>query len=173
MQRTRTDLLHRQFDLIWALFDHHLERLGDDDLLWEPVRLCRTVRRSEDGTWLPDWAEPEPDPVPVPTIAWVTWHIGWWWSVTTDHLRGRQPRERAEVVWPGDAASTVSWMRELHDGWKAVLDGLTDDDLAAGATFPWEEGADMAVGDTLTWVNTELTKNVAELGLLRLLRAAG
>ncbi|WP_224388836.1 DinB family protein [Pseudonocardia sp. ICBG1293] len=172
MPPTRTELLRRQFHLTWALFEYHLDRLHDEDMLWEPARLCRTVRRSDDGTWLPDWADTEPDPVPVPTVAWVTWHIGWWWSVATDHLRGRPPRDRTDVVWPGDAASTVAWMRALHDGWTAVLDGLADDDLAAGATFPWGEGADMTVGDTLAWVNTELTKNVAEIGQLRLIRAA-
>ncbi|GAA2811591.1 hypothetical protein FHR33_001093 [Nonomuraea dietziae] len=36
------------------------------------------------GTWVPDWTETEPDPVPVPTIGWLSWHIGWWWSVAID-----------------------------------------------------------------------------------------
>lgn len=131
------------------------------------------MHSSDDGTWRPDWADSEPDPIPVPTIAWLTWHIGWWWSVTTDQLRGRTPPDRADVVWPGDAAATVAWMRALRDEWTHVLDELSDDDLAAEAPFPWQGDPAMTVGHTLAWVNTELAKNAAEIGQLRLVRAAG
>ncbi|BFO22882.1 hypothetical protein SHKM778_92700 [Streptomyces sp. KM77-8] len=106
-----TSLLRFQFELTWSLFEYHLERLEPDDFLWEPTPHCWTVRRSPGGAWVPDWAETEPDPVPVPTIAWVTWHIGWWWSVTTDHARGRLPANgptssgpaRARRRWTGCA----------------------------------------------------------------------
>ncbi|MET7817392.1 DinB family protein [Micromonospora zamorensis] len=93
-------LLRWQFDLTWALFEYHLERLEADDFLWEPTPHCWSVRRSADGTWTPDWADTEPDPVPVPTIGWLTWHIGWWWTVTMDHLRGAPPPSRRDR-WSG------------------------------------------------------------------------
>lgn len=173
MSASRVPLLRWQFDLTWALFGYHLERLDDEDTLWRPARVCWTVHPSDDGTWRPDWADSEPDPIPVPTIAWLTWHIGWWWSVTTGHLRGRTPPDRTDVVWPGDAAATVAWMRALRDEWTQVLDQLSDDDLAAEAPFPWQRDPAMTVGHTLAWVNTELAKNAAEIGQLRLVRAAG
>lgn len=173
MATSRVALLRWQFDLTWALFEYHLERLDDGDPLWRPSEDCWTVHRGDDGRWRPDWSDTEPDPVPVPTIAWVTWHLGWWWSVTIDHLRGRTPRDRSDVDWPGDAASTVAWLRALRDEWTDVLDGLTDDDLGAQATFPWDGDPAMTVGHTLAWAGTELTKNVAEIGQLRLVRAAG
>ena len=47
-----------------------LEGLTDDELLWEPVPGCWTVRN---GT--PDWEWPSPDPAPVTTIAWRLAHI--------------------------------------------------------------------------------------------------
>jgi hypothetical protein len=118
-------------------------------------------------------AETEPDPIPVPTIAWITWHLGWWWSVTLDHLRARAPRDRTDVTWPGDAASTVTWLRRLHTEWIEVLDALTDDDLDTQATFPWQGDPTMTVAHTLAWANTELAKNASEIGQLRLVRAAG
>nr|WP_228447699.1 DinB family protein [Streptomyces paludis] len=165
-------MLRGQFDLTWALFEYHLERLEPADVLWEPAPHCWTVRQDATGAWAPDWAEEEPDPVPVPTIAWLTWHIGWWWSTAADHARGRAPRDRTDITWPGDGASAVAWLRGLRDDWTAVLDGLTDAGLDAVAPFPWPREAGRTVADMAGWVNAELMKNVAEIGQLRLLRAA-
>ncbi|SCL17359.1 DinB superfamily protein [Micromonospora inyonensis] len=91
-------LTRGQFDLTWSLFEYHLERLEPEDFRWEPAPLCWTMRGGPAGGWVPDWADTEPDPVPVPTIAWLTWHLGWWWSVTMDHLQGRPPRERSDIA---------------------------------------------------------------------------
>jgi hypothetical protein len=173
MTTSRSALLRWQFDLTWSLFEYHLDRLVDDDTHWQPAPLCWTVHPTDDGRWVPDWAETEPDPIPVPTIAWITWHLGWWWSVTLDHLRARAPRDRTDVTWPGDAASTVTWLRRLHTEWIEVLDALTDDDLDTQATFPWQGDPTMTVAHTLAWANTELAKNASEIGQLRLVRAAG
>jgi hypothetical protein len=173
MSGSRCELLRWQFEFTWSLFEYHLERLQPEDFLWEPARNCWTVRRDAAGVWEPDWAETEPDPVPVPTIAWVSWHIGWWWSVTIDHARGRAPRDRSEVRWPGDGESAVAWLRGLREEWLAVLGRLTDSDLEAAAPFPWPEESGHTVAHMLAWVNAELMKNVTEIGQLRLLRAAG
>ena len=160
-----------QFDLTWSLFEYHLERLESEDFLWEPAALCWRVRPDGAGRWLPDWAESEPDPVPVPTIGWVSWHIGWWWSVTLDHARGRTPPDRRDVHWPGDGEAAVAWLRGLREEWLAVLDGLTEADLDATAPFPWRHDPQHTVAHMLAWVNAELMKNVTEIGQLRLLRA--
>ncbi|MFI7537105.1 DinB family protein [Streptosporangium sp. NPDC049376] len=172
MRASRCDLLRWQFDLTWSLFDYHLERLRPDDFLWEPAPLCWTVRRDATGAWLPDWAETEPDPIPVPTIGWVSWHIGWWWSVTIDHAQGRAPRDRTEVTWPGDGTSAVGWLRGLRTTWLTVLDGLTDADLDAPAPFPWPQDSEHTVAHMIAWVNSELMKNASEIGQLRMVRAA-
>lgn len=172
MSNSRRDLLRWQLDLTWSLFEYHLERLAPEDFLWEPAALCWTVRPTGDGTWEPDWADTEPDPVPVPTIGWVSWHIGWWWSVAIDHAQGRAPRERADVAWPGDGRVAVEWLRGLHADWLAVLDGLTDAGLDARAVYPVQDHPGYTVAHLAAWVNSELMKNVAEIGQLRMLRAA-
>ncbi|MEG8276199.1 DinB family protein [Streptomyces sp. AHA2] len=172
VRASRTQLLRRQFEVTWSLFEYHLERLEPQDFLWEPAAHCWTVRRSADGTWTPDWADTEPDPVPVPTIAWVSWHIGWWWSVAVEHASGRTPPGRADVVWPGEGLPTIEWLRGLRTRWLDVLDTLTDARLDATAPFPWPSDPRYTVADMAAWVNTELTKNVSEIGQLRLLRAA-
>ncbi|WP_258534557.1 DinB family protein [Streptomyces sp. PT12] len=170
---SRVDLLRWQFDLAWALFEYHLERLDEDDFLWEPGPLCWTVRPTAEraGGWVPDWSDKEPDPIPVPTIGWISWHIGWWWSVTLDHLEGRTPRDRTEITWPGSGEAAIAWLSELRAAWREKLGRLTDEDLDAPASFPWPDDAAHTVAHTLAWLNTELTKNVTEIGQLRLIRA--
>lgn len=135
--RHALDLLRWQFDLTWALFTYHLERIEPDDFLWEPVANCWTMRPAGDGTWVPDWAESEPDPVPLPTAGWLSWHIGWWWSTALAHVRGHTPPERTGVVWPGAGGPTVAWLNGLRVDWLEALDRLTDADLASAAPFPW------------------------------------
>lgn len=149
--------LVEQFDLVWALAQLHLDALVEEDFLWEPARLVWTVRRGGDGRWRPDFAEQEPDPIPVPTIAWLTWHIDWWWTSALARVSGEAPPEWAEVFWPGNGPAAVARIRDLAQAWRAVLPGLTEP----------------AAASTAAWVNVELTKNVAEFGQLRLIRAAG
>ncbi len=157
-----------QFDLAWALADLHLAALVDEDFLWEPAPLCWTVRPDAAGVWRPDWAEVEPDPIPVPTIGWLTWHIDWWWSTAIDHVSGAAPRDRADVTWPGSGGPAVRRLRDLATQWREILGSA---DMDQPASFPWTaEGRTLA--HTALWVNVELTKNIAEIGQLRLLRAA-
>lgn len=164
-----TDEILWQFDLAWALADLHLSALVDDDFLWEPAPLCWTVRPDASGVWRPDWADTEPDPLPVPTIGWLTWHIDWWWTVGIDHLTGASPRDRTDITWPGDGAAAVSRLRELARRWRELLAGA---DLDRPSSFPWGADAGRTVAHTALWVNVELTKNISEIGQLRLLRIA-
>jgi hypothetical protein len=173
MPSTRAELLSWQFDLTWSLFAYHLELLEPDDFLAEPAPVCWTLRPADGGGWVPDWADTEPDPVPAPTIAWLTWHIGWWWTVAIDHVDGRRPHDRTEIHWPGSGEPTVNWMRELRTAWAAVLSRLTDADLDQPAGYPWPADAGLTVAHLAGWVNAELMKNAAEVGQLRILRAAG
>lgn len=159
-----------QFDLVWALADLHLSALTDDDFGWEPAESVWTVRPDAAGVWRPDWADEEPDPIPVPTIGWLTWHITWWWSVTMAHLDGEPVPDRTEVTWPG-AVEAVARIRALADRWRVLVDGLAAADLAGASTFPWGPDSGRTVVDTVLWAHVELTKNVAEIGQLRLLRA--
>ncbi|MEV0247111.1 DinB family protein [Nocardia sp. NPDC050712] len=168
MDTSRSALLRWQFELTWSLFEYHLERLEPADLLWEPAGLCWTLRRDDSGDWIPDWADAEPDPIPVPTGAWLSWHIGWWWTVALDHLLARPVHDRAEIRWPGPE-STVDWLRDLR---AHHLKALEDIVLDAPATFPWPDDPGKTVAHTLAWINAELMKNAAEIGQLRLLRAA-
>lgn len=165
------EVLLDQFDLVWALADLHLTALTEDDFLWAPTPLTWTVRPDAAGDWRPDWADTEPDPIPVPNIAWLTWQIQWYWSVTLDHLQRRTPQDRESVLWPGSGAAVVAELRELSAQWRTMLVGLTADDLLAPSACPWPDNADRTVGHTVAWYTVELTKNIAEIGQLRMIRA--
>ncbi|MEU4598534.1 DinB family protein [Nocardia sp. NPDC023988] len=171
MSTSRSELLRWQFDLVWSLFEYHLERLHEEDFLWEPSALCWTMREDPAGGWVADWANTEPDPIPVPTIGWLTWHIGWWWSVAIDHLRQRAPRERTDIAWPGPGDSTIEWLRRLRQEWLDTLSELDDADFDLPSRYPWPADAGLTVAHLVGWVDAELMKNVAEIGQLRLQRA--
>src|ERR1041384_7117115 len=163
MAVSQRDLLRWQFELTWSLFEHHLELLDPADLLWEPQTPAVFTMRHNGTGWDRDWPTPEQEPTGVATAAWLTWHIGWWWTAAVDHVRGDEPRE---VVWPGPELA-VEWLRGLRAQW---LDVLATADLEATTGFPWPAGT-MSRAHTLAWVNAELMKNVAEIGQLRRLAA--
>lgn len=166
------DEARRQFDLAWALTELHLGALTEEDFMWEPAELCWTVRRDDAGRWHADFADVEPDPVPVPTIAWLTWHIDYWWSAAIATLEGRVAPVATDVGWAGTGKDAVARLRALAEQWRHVLADLTAALLTEPAVFPWGAGQGRSVADTVLWVNVELTKNAAEIGQLRLLRAA-
>jgi hypothetical protein len=164
--------IRRQFDLVWALTDLHLAALTEEDFWWEPAGLCWTVRRDDAGQWRADFADIEPDPIPVPTIAWLAWHIDFWWSAAIDSLEGRVPRGAADVASAGSGSAAVARIRALAELWRNLLAGMTTAELARAAQFPWPAEDGRTVADTVLWVAVELTKNASEIGQLRLLRAA-
>ncbi|MDD7940911.1 hypothetical protein PHK61_21045 [Actinomycetospora lutea] len=81
-------------------------------------------------------------------------------------------RQLAEIVWPG-AAAGVDELRRLLDRWDAFLASRTEAELDAGGvvTFPFDDGRPLVA--IAGWANVELTKNVAEMGVLRRLAEAG
>ncbi|MFF2847126.1 DinB family protein [Streptomyces sp. NPDC058001] len=173
MTNVRVDLVVRQLDLVWTLFEYHVEKLDDEDHFWEPAPGAWSVRRDTAGRWVADWEVPEPDPVPNTSIAWLTWHIGYWWTTTHQHCFGPGAPAREDITWPGTAAATADWLRTLKTDWRTALLPLTDADLdstARTAGLPW--GGNLTLLDIASWVNFELTKNVAEIGVTHRLRAA-
>lgn len=162
-------LLRDQLAIAWALLEHHLQNVTDEDLMWPPAPLNWTMHRNSNG-WEPDWADTEPLPTPVPTVAWLTWHLGWWWTTATAHLNRSVIPQRKEISWPGTATGTVEWLTRIHADYHTTL--LQQQDLGANSAFPWAGEADRTLADMAAWVNIELMKNAAEIGQLLILRRA-
>jgi hypothetical protein len=152
-----------QFRVAWGLADEvHLPRLTDAMCLWRPTTESWTVHRTADGRWLPDWAEEDAPEPPPPSIAWLTWHVIWWWSDALTVVRGGEPAQREEVSWPGSADSTVAEIRRIAQDWQEAITQLSAAAAEGPASFPWPEPRPLIY--TIAWVNLELMKNVSEIG---------
>ena len=162
-------VLQQQMSTAWALLDYHVQQWRDDDLFWGPAPSHWTMHQVEGG-WAPDFAEVEPTPVPAPTIAWLTWHIGWWWTTALAHLERTEIPAREDIGWPGTCASITEWLGNIHQAWRTGL--AATDRLDDESAFPWPAGSGHTVADMCAWVNIELTKNAAEIGQLLVLRHA-
>jgi hypothetical protein len=162
--------LTRQLDSAWKLASYHLDGLTTEECLWRPAPAGLHVHPLADGTFGGEWPQHERYDLGPPSIAWLTWHVGWWWSMTLDHARGESRLTRNPVTWPGDATRVRQWIGELHDQWRELIDQLSDEDLKSTERTRWPF-KDRPFTDVLAWLNMELTKNAAEIGYARFLYA--
>ena len=160
--------LVRQFDIAWALTRYHLEGLTTEECLWRPAQQGLHVRQDADGRWRADWPEHEGYDLGPPSIAWLTWHLGFWWSMVLDHSFGGGALTREDVAWPGDADGVREWLDGLQARWRGMLERITDDELQSAERTRWPV-QDRPFGDVVAWANLELMKNAAEIGYARFL----
>jgi hypothetical protein len=162
--------LLRQFDTAWKLCAFHLDGLTTEECLWRPAQQGLHVHQAPDGTWRADWPEHEGYHLGPPSIAWLTWHVEFWWSMVLDHSFGDGARSKADVTWPGTAEDVRQRIDGLHGQWRAILTALTDDDLRLTHRTRWPF-RDRPFGDVVAWANVELMKNAGEIGYARFLYA--
>lgn len=162
--------LLRQFDTAWALTEYHLEDLTTEECLWRPAEKGLHVRKDAGGAWRGEWPESEGYDLGPPSIAWTTWHIGFWWSMALDHAFGDGTLSHEDVVWPGEADGVRAWLDGMREDWRGRLESLGEADLASAERTRWPF-RDRPFGDVAAWVNIELMKNAAEIGYARFLYA--
>jgi hypothetical protein len=162
--------LLQQFEIAWKLTEYHLNELTMKECLWRPAGRGLHVYAVGDGTWRADWPDRETYDIGPPSIAWTTWHIGFWWSMVLNHSFGDGALSREEIRWPGDVAAVLEWLNELRQQWRATIHELTDADLRSADRTRWPF-TDRPFGDVVAWANIELTKNAAEIGYARFLYA--
>jgi hypothetical protein len=78
-----SEFLIRQFEMAWKLTTFHLAGLTTEECLWLPARKGLHVHHVPDGAWRADWPDHEGYDLGPPSIAWLTWHLGFWWSKLT------------------------------------------------------------------------------------------
>lgn len=170
MTDTVRTLLRQQLDVAWQLTSYHLDTLTTAECLWRPAPVGLHVTRGDDGRWHADWPTHEGYDLGPASIAWLTWHLGFWWSMTLDHAFGDGTLAREQVSWPGDADGVRAWVRGLHARWVAEVEALSDAALAEDARTRWPiTGRPFA--EVVAWVNLELMKNAAEIGYARFCHA--
>ncbi len=169
MSHELRDTLLRQFDIAWALTEYHLNGLTTEESLWRPAARGLHVQE-HDGEWRADWPEHEGyDPGPA-SMAWLTWHMIFWWSLVLDHSFGEGKLTREQVLWPHTAEAAKTRITQLQTAWRERVETLTDEDLRSSARTRWPF-QDKPFAEVLAWLNIELTKNAAELGYARFLHA--
>lgn len=162
------EALRWQFRMAWSLARVYLPKLTDEICLWEPAPGAWNIREV-DGKWVPDWSDEEPEGLTT-SCGWLTWHIAWWWTEAIASFDGREPAGRAAVEFPGSADGVREQLGDLASRWQRILDDLSAGDLRRPSRFPWSD--DRPFGTTLAWLNAELMKNIAEIGLtIRLYKA--
>ncbi len=162
--------LIRQLDIAWMLTTYHLDTLTTEECLWRPAARGLHVHQGPDGAWRADWPTSEGSDIGPPSIAWVTWHIGFWWSMVLNYSFGDGSLAREHVTWPGSADGVRELIGRLQGQWRAALERMTDDDLRSPERTRWPF-QDRPFGDVIAWANVELTKNASELGYARFLHA--
>ncbi len=159
-------MLKHQHRITWSLAEAALEGITNEEALWVPSNRSWTVHQAPDGRWFADWAEPEPWPAPPTSLAWVQWHVIWWWSTVIDRSFGPGTLEREDVSWPG-AAESMATIEELQRQWLLRLESLTDADLSDNALTKWPYTDGRQFAAVADWVSIEFMKNIAEMCLLR------
>lgn len=162
--------LTRQFDTAWKLLSFHLDGLGTEECLWRPALKGLHVRQNADGRWLGEWPDDESYAAGPPSIAWLSWHLGFWWSMVLDHSFGDGTLSHEQVPWPGDAGAVRASLAGLHAQWRAILAEADDEALRSAQRTRWPF-TERPFGDVIAWVNIELAKNAAEIGYARFLYA--
>lgn len=164
------ELLLRQLEIAWALASYHLDGLTTDECLWRPAARGLHVKPDGHGAWQAEWPEHEGYDLGPPSIAWTTWHIGFWWSMVLDQSFGSGALAREAMAWPGNAENARKWINGLHDDWRAAVGKLAEEDLQSAVRTRWPF-EDRPFADVVAWVNIELTKNASEIGYARFLYA--
>lgn len=163
-------LLLRQHETAWRLAAHHLDGLGLEECLWRPSTQGLHVGTPNDGCWRGEWPEHEGYDLGPPSMAWLLWHMVFWWSMVVDHSFGDATLERDSIYCPADPDAVGVLLKALHDEWTERVSGLSEDALRSAKDTRWPF-KDRPFGDVVGWVNIELTKNAAELGYARFLYA--
>lgn len=156
----RRVLLQRQLDVMWQFAtDFVIDQVDLGLALWEISTHVCTVHETEVG-WVADWPDEEGSPLPDATIAWLLWHIEWWWSDTVAMVSGRPRIAPSDHRWSGSTDGIGAAKR----AWDRVL---VESDL--DALVRWHMPEPQPIWFIAGWVNVELTKNLAEINQLKTL----
>lgn len=155
------ELLLQQLDIPWTLgAGYCFPALTDELVHWKPSSnvVGLTIR---DGAAYPEWPDESADPIPGTTAGWLLWHMEWWWSNAVEGVRNAPGAEPLGFAWSGSVEASRAKLNALQVKWVEIL-SATPMDHPCAAPFPTPQPLSVIAA----WVNVELMKNVAELGLL-------
>ncbi|MDR0392248.1 MAG: DinB family protein [Planctomycetaceae bacterium] len=161
--------IKNQFDIAWSLLEIHLNELGDEECLWKPSTRGLGVEKKYEQ-WHPDLPESEGYKIGPPNIAWLTWHIIFWWSMVLDYSFGNGTLKQEDIFWSGSMIDTKNTIIQLYKNWNDKLTTLSDEDFVSIERTKWPL-ENKPFYELAAWLNLELMKNAAEIGYCRFLYA--
>lgn len=87
-----------------------------------------------------------------------------------DYSFGDGSLKKEDIEWPGSVKRAVEKIDSLHSRWIKVLSNLTLEQLQSKQYTKWPFSK-RCFYDLALWINTELMKNVSEIGYGRYLYA--
>ncbi|MDF2513969.1 MAG: hypothetical protein K0S04_3835 [Herbinix sp.] len=118
-----------------------------------------------------DWPETESYDIGPASIAWIMWHIIYWWSTALDYNFGYGILKKEDIPWPESVEKAKATISLLHDKWVSKLNALSDAEYQSEQYAKWSL-SDRSFADIALWLNAELMKNASEIGYGRFLYAA-
>lgn len=167
---TGQGMIQFQYQICCQLLDIHLTGLSEEEYHWRPAAQGLHVS-NDSGVWRADWPESESYEIGPPSIAWLTWHIIYWWSMVLDHSFGSQTLQRESVPCPGSASEALDRIYKLKEQWDTTVAALSPTEHHERARTNWPF-SDKPFYELSAWLNVELMKNAAEIGYCRFLFAA-
>lgn len=159
-----------QFNISWQMLEYHLSSLENEEYLWRPSSKGLHIH-NKTGIWHADWPESEAYEIGPASIAWITWHITYWWEMVFDYSFGNGTLTREDIICYGNIKETKEKIRLLHNRWEKVLTELSVDEIISIDRTKWPF-TDRAFHELAAWLNLELMKNAAEIGYCRFLYAS-
>lgn len=160
-------LLEFQFEISWQLLEYHLTNLEDTECLWRPSSTGLHLI-NESGIWKADWPDTESYDLGPSSIAWITWHIIFWWSMVLNYSFGDGMLKREDIYWPGNVKNVKVKIIQLRDEWRTILRTMPEEELTSEERTKWPF-IDKPFYELAAWLNVELMKNAAEIGYCRFL----
>lgn len=170
MPKEITEVLLRQHEIAWSLASYHLDGLSIEECLWRPSTKGLHVAISDNGSWFGEWPDHEGYDLGPPSIAWLLWHMGFWWSMAINYSFEDSTLDQKTITCPNTTDEIRSWLVSFHNRWQDLLSNISDEDLCSSERTKWPF-QDRPFSDVVAWVNIELTKNASELGYARFLYA--
>lgn len=164
------NLIVSQFEVSWKLLEIHLSDLDDEECIWKSSKKGLFMNKIA-NTWKPDWPETEAYDIGPPNIAWITWHIIFWWSMVIDYSFGKATLKLEDIQWPGNIAATKDKITNLRNQWMEFINKMPDEELYVSKHTHWPF-TDKPFYEVISWLNIELMKNAAEIGYCRFLYAS-
>lgn len=158
-----------QLDISWQLFLYHVKQLTDEEAFWCKTAEGLQIRKNKEQ-WIPDWPDTEEYKIGPSSIAWILWHMLYWWKIVINSSFGDGSLQKEDVAWPGNVDNAIEEIVKLHDEWVQHISSMSEEELQSTKLCKWPF-TDRSFYSLALWLNVELMKNAAEIGSARFLYA--